>query len=103
MFLNYFILFYSVGGVLLSFGFLPKILSTDDKPKHPKASNATASTSGVDGATCSSVKLFAYSVTHNVIVHNRPQRRFIETLPCSSENKLLIALKNFFIGFYFLR
>jgi hypothetical protein len=83
--------------------FLLKILSTEDNPRHPKASKATESTSGVEGAKCDSVKLFAYSVTHNVIVHNRPQRRFIETLPCSFENKLLIALKKFFIGFYFLK
>jgi hypothetical protein len=53
--------FYSDGGVVVSsgfVGFLPHILSTEDKPKHPKANIATASTNGVDGAMCSSVKLF---------------------------------------------
>jgi hypothetical protein len=93
-------MFYSDGGVGVSspLFFLPQILSTDDRPRHPKASNATESTSGVEGATCSSVKLFAYNVPHSVIVHNNPQRRFIETTPFSSENKLLIEPKMFFIG-----
>ena len=53
---------YSTGSVGSSFSgvdFLPQILSTEDKPKQPKARSATASTKGVDGAILSSVKLFS--------------------------------------------
>lgn len=82
---------------LVSFGFFPQILSTLDKPKHPNANKATASTNSLEGATCCSLKLFWYKVTVNASVHNSPQRRFMEITPCSSENKLLIPDKILFI------
>jgi hypothetical protein len=87
-------MFYSDTGVS---DFLPKILSIDDNPKHPNASIATASTNGVDGAMCPSLKLFWYNVIVNDIVHNRPHKRFMDTTPFSSENKLFNELKNSFI------
>jgi len=77
--------------------FLPKILSIDDNPKHPNANIATASTNGVDGAMCDSLKLFWYSVTVKDNVHNNPHKRFMDTTPFSSENKLFKLVKNSFI------
>ena len=87
-------MFYSTVGVS---DFLPKILSIDDKPKQPNASNATASTNGVDGAMCPSLKLFWYNVIVKDNVHNNPHKRFMDTFPFSSENKPLIEVKNSFI------
>jgi len=82
---------------LVSFCFFPQILSTLDKPKQPNANNATASTNSLEGAKCDSLKLFWYNVTVKEIVHNKPQRRFMEITPCSSENKLLIPANSLFI------
>jgi len=87
-------MFYSTVGVS---DFLPKILSIDDNPKQPNASNATASTNGVDGAMCPSLKLFWYNVIVKDNVHNKPHKRFMDTTPFSSENKLFKLVKNSFI------
>jgi len=80
--------------------FFDQILSTDARPKQPKANIATELTNVSDGAKWESVKELAYIVMQSVSAQTIPTNLLDEGIPLSSFKRPEIQLITDFNAFF---